>query len=53
MVENEFAPVTPSEMLKEEFLVGYGLSQSQLAKGGRDFSEPDCGDRQQSAADHR
>ena len=32
MVENEFAPVTPSEMLKEEFLVGYGLSQSQLAK---------------------
>ena len=32
MVENEFAPVTPGEMLKEEFLVEYGLSQSRLAK---------------------
>jgi addiction module HigA family antidote len=29
---HEFAPVTPGEMLKEEFLAGYGLSQSQLAK---------------------
>ena len=28
---DEFAPVTPGEMLKEEFLVEYGLSQSQLA----------------------
>jgi addiction module HigA family antidote len=28
----EFAPVTPGEMLKEEFLVEYGLSQNQLAK---------------------
>jgi len=27
-----FAPVTPGEMLKEEFLVEYGLSQNQLAK---------------------
>ena len=25
-------PVTPGEMLKEEFLVEYGLSQNQLAK---------------------
>jgi addiction module HigA family antidote len=32
MSENEFAPVTPGEMLKEEFLVEYGLSQNQLAK---------------------
>jgi len=32
MAKNEFAPVTPGEMLKEEFLVGYGLSQSGLAK---------------------
>jgi addiction module HigA family antidote len=32
MAENEFAPVTPGEMLKEEFLAGYGLTQSQLAK---------------------
>ena len=32
MTENEFAPVTPGAMLKEEFLAGYGLSQSRLAK---------------------
>src|SRR6267142_94145 len=32
MAANEFAPVTPGEMLKEEFLAEYGLSQNQLAK---------------------
>jgi antitoxin HigA-1 len=32
MAENEFAPVTPGEMLKQEFLAEYGLSQSGLAK---------------------
>ena len=32
MAKNEFAPVTPGEMLKEELLAGYGLSQSALAK---------------------
>src|SRR5437667_9129773 len=32
MSENEFAPITPGEMLKEEFLTEYGLSQNQLAK---------------------
>ena len=32
MAENEFAPVTPGEMLKEEFLADYELSQNQLAK---------------------
>jgi len=32
MPKNEFAPVTPGEMLKEEFLAGYGLSQNRLAK---------------------
>ena len=32
MKRNEFAPVTPGEMLKEEFLGDYGLSQNQLAK---------------------
>jgi len=32
MAENEFAPVTPGEMLNEEFLTEYGLSQNQLAK---------------------
>jgi antitoxin HigA-1 len=31
MANKEFAPVTPGEMLKEEFLAGYGLSQNQLA----------------------
>ena len=31
----EFAPVTPGEMLKEEFLAEYGLTQSQLAKAIR------------------
>ena len=32
MANEEFAPVTPGEMLKEEFLVEYGLSQNRLAK---------------------
>jgi addiction module HigA family antidote len=32
MVVKEFAPVTPGEMLKEEFLAEYDLSQNQLAK---------------------
>ena len=31
-MKNEFARVTPGEMLKEEFLAEYGLSQNQLAK---------------------
>ena len=32
MAANEFSPVTPGEILKEEFLAGYGLSQARLAK---------------------
>jgi addiction module HigA family antidote len=32
MAADEFTPVTPGEMLKEEFLAEYGLSQNQLAK---------------------
>jgi antitoxin HigA-1 len=32
MATNEFAPVTPGEMLKEEFLAAYDLSQNKLAK---------------------
>ena len=32
MDRDEFAPVTPGEMLKEEFLTEYDLSQNQLAK---------------------
>ncbi len=31
MGAEEFAPVTPGEMLKEEFLKEYDLSQNQLA----------------------
>jgi len=31
-MKNEFAPVTPGEMLKEEFLAEYDLSQNQLAR---------------------
>ena len=31
-MKKEFAPVTPGEMLKEEFLAEYRLSQNQLAK---------------------
>lgn len=32
MTDDEFAPVTPGEMLKEEFLAGYGLSQNELSR---------------------
>src|SRR5215471_6240716 len=32
MVKKEFAPVTPGEMLKEEFLREYDLSHNELAK---------------------
>src|ERR1035437_12910 len=32
MTKKEFTPVTPGEMLKEEFFAEYGLSQNQLAK---------------------
>src|SRR6266704_2079194 len=32
MAKYEFRAVTPGEMLKEEFLAEYGLSQNQLAK---------------------
>ncbi len=32
MAKTEFATVTPGDMLKQEFLAEYGLSQNQLAK---------------------
>src|ERR1700712_4160252 len=32
MAQDEFSAVTPGEMLKEEFLAEYKLSQSQLAR---------------------
>jgi addiction module HigA family antidote len=31
-VQNEFSPVTPGEILAEEFLAGYGLTQTALAR---------------------
>jgi addiction module HigA family antidote len=30
--QDEFAPVTPGEILAEDFLAGYNLSQAQLAR---------------------
>ena len=32
MADDEFAPVTPGEVLREEFLKEYRLSQNQLAR---------------------
>jgi antitoxin HigA-1 len=32
VTKDEFAAVTPGEMLKEEFVTEYGLSQNRLAK---------------------
>jgi antitoxin HigA-1 len=32
MAQDEFSPVTPGEMLKDEFLAEYSLSQNQLAR---------------------
>src|SRR3981081_542419 len=32
MARNAFAAITPGEMLKEEFLAEYGLSQNELAR---------------------
>ncbi len=32
MADDRFAPVTPGEILKEEFLAEFGLSQSALAR---------------------
>jgi addiction module HigA family antidote len=32
MQSDEFGPVTPGEILKEEFLAEYGLSQGKLAR---------------------
>jgi antitoxin HigA-1 len=31
-MDDEFAPITPGEILKEEFLAGYELSQGRLAR---------------------
>ncbi len=41
-----FALCNTGEMLKEEFLTEYGLSQNQLAKARRHFAKPHRGDCQ-------
>ena len=52
MSDGEFAPVTPGEMLKDEFPAEYRLSQSR-GKGGRHLAQSHCRNRQQPAAHHR
>jgi antitoxin HigA-1 len=32
MSDDEFSPITPGEMLRDEFLAEYGLSQNRLAR---------------------
>lgn len=32
MTKNQYAPVTPGDMLKHEFLAEYGMSQNELAQ---------------------
>ena len=49
---DEFAPVTPGEILNEEFLTAYGLSQNQLAKAIVDEATG-AGDRAQKSAEAR
>jgi hypothetical protein len=51
--EDEFAPVTPGEMLKAEFLAEYRLSQSRLARAVGISPQSYCRNRQQPAANHR
>ncbi len=53
MVKNAFASAAPGDLLKQEFLVEYGLSQNQLAKAIGYFAKPHCRDRQQPATHHR
>ena len=51
-MKDEFAPVTPGEMLKEEFLAEYGLYSKPACQGDRDFAQPDRGDCKQPPQDH-
>ena len=53
MIADEFSPVTPGEMLKEEFLVEYRLSQNQLAKAIGISPNLYRRNRQQPAAHYR
>ena len=50
MTANEFAPVTPGEMLRQEFLAEYRLSQNQLAKAVWHFAKQDRRNCRQSPA---
>ena len=48
MTKKEFAPVTPGEMLKEEFLAEYGVAES-ISKSDWHLAKPHYRDRQQSS----
>jgi hypothetical protein len=41
MRKNEFAPVTPGEMLKEEFVAALRLVAKRACQSDRHFAEPD------------
>ena len=53
MKKKEFAPVTPGEMLKEEFLAEYGLSQNSISKSDWHLAKSHYRDRQQSSTHYR
>ena len=53
MTKDQYAPVTPGDMLKHEFLAEYGLSQNELAQAIGVSPQSYRRDRQQSAPDHR
>ena len=42
MADDEFAPVTPGEMLKEEFLAEVRDVAKPACAGDRYISQPDC-----------
>jgi plasmid maintenance system antidote protein VapI len=39
--QDEFSPVAPGEILAEEFLAGFALTQAQLARTW-DLAQPHC-----------
>jgi addiction module HigA family antidote len=49
-VENEFAPVTPGEMLKNEFLAEIRAFTTSARQGSWNFAKPDYGDGKQPSA---
>src|SRR4051812_5460012 len=49
--QDEFSPVAPGEILAEEFLAGFALTQAQLARALWDLAQPHCRDHPQSTPD--